>query len=30
MLKVLLKLKPYIVKYYINYKEELKDDILTY
>ena len=30
MLKVILKLEPYIVKYCINYKEELKDDILTY
>jgi len=30
MLEVLLKLEPCIIKYYINYKEELKDNILTY
>jgi hypothetical protein len=30
MLKVLLKLEPYVVKYCIDHREELKDDILTY
>jgi hypothetical protein len=30
MLKVLLKLEPCVVKYYIDHREELKDNILTY
>jgi hypothetical protein len=30
MFKVLLKLEPCVVKYCIDYKKELKNDILTY
>jgi hypothetical protein len=30
MLEVLLKLEPCVVKYCIDHREELKDDILTY
>jgi hypothetical protein len=30
MLKVLLKLEPYVTKYCINHGDKLKEDILTY
>jgi hypothetical protein len=30
MLKVLLNLEPYVTKYYIDHRDKLKEDILTY
>jgi len=30
MLKVFLNLEPCVTKYYINYKDKLEEDILTY